>query len=49
MTTTSQPWTEEMVEVAGSRLQLIRGGTGEPPLIPHDKMGHPISTSCLTS
>ena len=41
MTTTSQPWTDEMVEVAGSRLQLIKGGAGEPLLVLHDETGHP--------
>jgi pimeloyl-ACP methyl ester carboxylesterase len=41
MTTTSRTWTEEMVEVAGTRLQLVKGGKGEPLLILHDEMGHP--------
>ena len=41
MTTTSQTWTEEVLEVAGTSLQLIKGGTGEPLLIFHDEMGHP--------
>lgn len=41
MTTSSKPWTEEIVEAAGTRLQLVKGGTGEPLLILHDEMGHP--------
>ena len=41
MTTTSQVWTEEMVEAAGTKVQLIKGGTGEPLLILHDELGHP--------
>ena len=41
MTTSTEPWTEEIVEVAGTRLQLIKGGTGQPLLLLHDEMGHP--------
>ena len=41
MTTTSQTWTEEIIEVAGTKLQLVKGGTGEPLLLLHDEMGHP--------
>lgn len=41
MTTTSQAWTEEMVELAGINIQLMKGGSGEPLLILHDEMGHP--------
>lgn len=41
MATTAQTWTQEMVEVAGTRLELVRGGTGEPLLILHDELGHP--------
>ena len=41
MTTKTEPWTEEIVEVAGARLQLVKGGTGEPLLILHDEVGHP--------
>ena len=41
MTTTAQPWTEQIVEAAGSTLQLIKGGSGEPLLILHDEIGHP--------
>jgi len=41
MTTHSKTWTEEMVEAAGTQLQLIKGGTGEPLLMLHDELGHP--------
>jgi pimeloyl-ACP methyl ester carboxylesterase len=41
MMTSIDPWVEESVEVAGTRLQLVKGGTGEPLLILHDEMGHP--------
>jgi pimeloyl-ACP methyl ester carboxylesterase len=41
MTTSRGTWTEEFVEAAGTRLQLIKGGTGEPLLILHDELGHP--------
>ena len=40
MTTTSQAWTEDIVEVAGTRLQLVKGGSGDPLLILHDEIGH---------
>lgn len=39
MTTT--PWTEEIRQVAGTSLQLVKGGTGAPLLILHDELGHP--------
>ena len=41
MTTSSRAWTEETVEVAGTKLRLVKGGSGEPLLILHDEMGHP--------
>ena len=41
MTATSQPWTEDMMEVAGVKIQVVKGGSGEPLLILHDEMGHP--------
>ena len=40
MTTATSIWTEEIIEVAGSRLQIARGGDGEPLLVLHDEMGH---------
>lgn len=39
--TKPQTWAEEMVEVAGTSLQLVKGGRGEPLLILHGEMGHP--------
>jgi pimeloyl-ACP methyl ester carboxylesterase len=39
MTTT--PWTEELRQVAGTSLQLVKGGAGAPLLILHDAQGHP--------
>jgi pimeloyl-ACP methyl ester carboxylesterase len=41
MATSSTPWTEELVEVAGSKLHMIKGGTGQPLLLLHDELGHP--------
>ena len=41
MTIASTTWTEEMVELAGTRIQFVKGGRGEPLLILHDEMGHP--------
>jgi pimeloyl-ACP methyl ester carboxylesterase len=41
MTTSSETWTEESVEAAGTRLQLIKGGTGAPLLILHGELGYP--------
>jgi pimeloyl-ACP methyl ester carboxylesterase len=41
MTTTAMPSTEEMVEAAGIKLHIIKGGTGQPLLILHDEMGYP--------
>lgn len=34
-------WTEEMVRLAETEVQLVKGGTGEPLLIFHGEMGHP--------
>ena len=41
MTTSSVAWTQEMVEVAGTRINLVKGGSGAPLLVLHDEMGHP--------
>ncbi|MGE3538885.1 MAG: alpha/beta fold hydrolase [Candidatus Tectimicrobiota bacterium] len=41
MATTSTPWTEDIVEAAGIKLQMVKGGTGRPLLILHDELGHP--------
>ena len=41
MATSSTPWTEELVEAAGIKLHMIKGGTGQPLLLLHDEMGHP--------
>jgi pimeloyl-ACP methyl ester carboxylesterase len=41
MTTLVQTWTEELVAAAGTTIQLVKGGRGEPLLILHDEMGHP--------
>ncbi len=40
MTMGTGTWTEELPEVAGTTLQLVRGGAGDPLLILHDEMGH---------
>jgi pimeloyl-ACP methyl ester carboxylesterase len=34
-------WTEETVKVAGTKLVLIRGGSGRPLLMLHDELGYP--------
>ena len=41
MTTATQTWTEQMVEAAGTTVQVVKGGSGDPVLILHDEMGHP--------
>lgn len=41
MTTAAQAWTEEIVEVAGTTVQLVTGGSGSPVLVLHDEMGNP--------
>ena len=40
MTAGSQTWTEETLTLAGSRVQVVKGGSGEPLLLLHDEMGH---------
>jgi pimeloyl-ACP methyl ester carboxylesterase len=41
MTTTSGTWTEEIIELAGTKVQMVKGGSGHPLLVLHDEMGHP--------
>ena len=41
MATTSQTYTQEVLDLAGSKVELIRGGSGDPLVIFHDEMGHP--------
>ena len=40
MTIGTETWTEETVTLAGSKIQLVQGGSGEPLLLLHDEMGH---------
>ena len=40
MTTTPQTWIEEISQVAGVDLQVIKGGSGEPLLVLHDEIGY---------
>ena len=39
--TTTATWTEEKVAVAGTEMQILKGGSGDPLLILHDEMGQP--------
>jgi len=41
MTTTATPLTEEIVQAAGIKLHIAKGGTGPPLLILHDELGPP--------
>ncbi|MBI4640843.1 MAG: alpha/beta hydrolase [Candidatus Tectomicrobia bacterium] len=41
MVTNTDTWTEEIVEVAGTRVQIVKGGSGEPLFLLHGEMGHP--------
>ena len=41
MTTGSKSWTEEKLNIAGTTLDLVKGGSGQPLLILHDEIGHP--------
>ncbi|HVN88626.1 MAG TPA: alpha/beta hydrolase [Candidatus Binataceae bacterium] len=34
-------WTEEVTQVAGTDLAIIKGGTGKPLLVLHEELGHP--------
>ena len=39
MSTGSQTWTQETIQVAGAELHVIQGGTGDPLLVLHDENG----------
>ena len=39
--TTTVSWTEERVTVAGSEMQILKGGSGDGLLVLHDEMGQP--------
>ena len=49
MTTSTTTWTEETIAVAGTELQMVSGGSGEPLLMFHDEMGHYTSLKYLES
>lgn len=34
-------WTEEVTQVAGTNLAIVKGGTGKPLLVLHEELGHP--------
>ena len=34
-------WTEEVTQVAGSNLAMVKGGSGKPLLVLHEELGHP--------
>ena len=40
MTTGTQEYTEEAIELAGANIQLVKGGTGNPMLVLHGELGH---------
>jgi pimeloyl-ACP methyl ester carboxylesterase len=39
--TTTQTWTEELVNVAGGQAQLLKGGSGPPVFVLHDEIENP--------
>ena len=41
MTTSSAPWTADMIEAAGLKIELVKGGNGPPLLVLHDELGNP--------
>ena len=41
MTTPSAPWTADMIEAGGLKIELVKGGSGPPLLVLHDELGHP--------
>ncbi len=40
MTTGSQTWAEDIIEVGESKLKLVKGGSGKPLLVLHGEMGY---------
>jgi pimeloyl-ACP methyl ester carboxylesterase len=40
MTALAQTWKEDILEVAGTTFQFIKGGSGEPLLVLHGELGH---------
>ena len=40
MATGSQTWTEELIEVGSTRLNVVTGGSGKPLLILHGELGY---------
>ena len=49
MTTTSQTWRTDELNVAGTTLEVVKGGTGAPLLVLHDEMGNPGWLDCFES
>jgi pimeloyl-ACP methyl ester carboxylesterase len=41
MVAQQQPWSEEVIRVAGTDLSCIKGGRGRPLLVLHEELGHP--------
>lgn len=41
MTTSARTWSREKVDVAGTTLEVVKGGSGEPLLLLHGELGHP--------
>ena len=41
MNQTSTVRTDKILDLAGSKVQLVRGGSGDPLLILHDELGPP--------
>jgi pimeloyl-ACP methyl ester carboxylesterase len=39
MTTGTKSWAEQTLELGGSKVQMVKGGSGEPLLVLHDEMG----------
>ena len=41
MTISSASWTAAIIEAAGLKIELVKGGEGPPLLVLHDELGHP--------